>query len=71
MTAAALSVDAPLDDLPLVSIPWLGASNTSLPSFSATCWYSGKALYDARPAESRVPLGLIETCWGGTPIKVR
>lgn len=71
VTASALSTDAPLDDLPLVSIPWLGASNTSLPSFSATCWYSGKALFDARPPGSSIPLGLIETCWGGTPIKVR
>ena len=70
VTASALSTDVPLDDLPLVSVPWLGASNTSLPSFSATCWYSGKALYDSRPPGTSIPLGLIETCWGGTPIKV-
>jgi sialate O-acetylesterase len=67
--ATSMSVDAPLDDFPVTAL-WQGASNTTLPEFSATCWFSGKALYDSRPPGSSVPLGLIETCWGGTPIKV-
>ncbi len=70
VSASSMSLDAPLDDFPVATL-WQGASNTSLPGFSATCWYSGKALYDSRPPGSSIPIGLIETCWGGTPIKVR
>jgi len=33
--------------------------------FSATCWYYGRDLYDSL----QVPLGLMSTNWGGTPVQ--
>jgi hypothetical protein len=59
----------PLDNV-VISIPWSGASNTSLPQFSATCWFSAKSVVDARTGADRgIPLGIISSCWGGTAIK--
>ena len=67
---------APLEDLPIrPSIPWSIASNTSLPGFSATCWYTAKEVLTLRAATSpfpdawAVPLGLVASSWGGTPIR--
>lgn len=67
----AQSKDGPLDDLPSPPlIPWSMASNVSLPEYSATCYFTAKSILDNRPSTDRyVPLGLITTTWGGTPIK--
>ena len=35
--------------------------------FSALCWHFGKKIYDAN--EGKVPVGLISTNWGGTPLE--
>lgn len=72
VAATAASNDGPLDDLagpPLVG--WAPASAMSLPSFSATLWFAGKSVVDARPSGGgvRVPVGLVAAPWGGTGIK--
>ena len=36
-------------------------------SFSATCWFFGRDIYDAMP--TKVPVGLISTFVGGTPVE--
>lgn len=65
----------PLEDFPIrPSIPWSVADNTTLPGFSATCWYTAKAILEQRAASPfpdawAVPLGLIASSWGGTPIR--
>jgi len=71
VSSTSQSKDGPLDDFaapPL--IPWSFASNTSLPEFSATCWYTAKSIITNRPKTvENVPLGLVVSTWGGTPIK--
>jgi sialate O-acetylesterase len=68
--AATASPGFAVDDFALVSIPWAAVSNESLPSFSATAFYSALQLLSLRPAaDADVPLGVIATSWGGTGIK--
>lgn len=70
VAANSLSAAYPLDDIPQFAIPWSYASNTTLPEFSATCWYTAKAMLEQRPAaDSDVALGLVTSCWGGTAIR--
>lgn len=49
------------------SIPWSRASSTSVPSFSAFCFYYGVQNAEAYP---EVPVGLIANPWGGVAIQV-
>ncbi len=42
---------------------WTVSSPVSVQQFSATAYFFGKKLYD----ELHVPVGLIESAWGGTP----
>jgi len=44
---------------------WLCASSQNLHEFSAVAWFFAKKLYE----KYRVPIGLINTAWGGTPIE--
>ena len=38
--------------------------------FSATCYYFGRSLYKAiNGGEDKTPIGLIDTCWGGTRVE--
>jgi len=69
--ASASSTRAPLADFALPpQIPWSPAGPTSLPEFSATCYFSAKSLIQVRPeADKYVVLGLIAAPWGGTPIR--
>eukprot|EP01050_Picozoa_sp_SAG11_P011916 SAG11_NODE_1295_length_5275_cov_3.069165_6_plen_187_part_00 len=47
---------------------WRSPTNGSVSSFSAACWYFGKALADD-PKLSGVPIGLVGTVVGGTFIE--
>jgi sialate O-acetylesterase len=79
-TASKITSDSPLSDYPQVEQPWSVASNTSVSMknqdapndddwlyFSAVCWFTAKALYEARGT----PLGMLDVAWGGTYIEVR
>jgi len=55
--------DKPLDD---VKAAWRESSPESSPNFSAVAWYFGRALQQSL----KVPVGLIDTCWGGSPAEV-
>jgi hypothetical protein len=48
-------------------IPWSVAGPASVGRFSATCYFAGKAL--AETLGPAVPIGLIESAWGGTSIQ--
>jgi len=53
----------PRDD---AKAPWKECSSNSVPPFSAVAYYFGRDLQRAL----NVPVGLIETCWGGSPAEV-
>ena len=55
--------DAPRDD---VKAQWKECTPQSSHSFSAVAYYFGRDLQKAR----NVPVGLIDTCWGGSPAEV-
>lgn len=58
-------------DEAVVDIPWSAASNTSVASFSATCWFSAKAVVLGRPPSAAgIPVGLVAFPFNGTPIKI-
>ncbi len=44
---------------------WLECNPTTTASFSATAYFFGKKLFN----ELKIPIGLINTSWGGTPIE--
>jgi sialate O-acetylesterase len=44
---------------------WVESSPATAPTFSATAYYFGKHLYEAL----HVPIGLIHSSWGGTPVE--
>ena len=46
---------------------WLSASSQTLHEFSGTAWFFAKKLYEKY--ERRVPIGLVNAAWGGTPIE--
>ena len=49
-----------------LSLPWSKPEDkTRLNSFSAVCFLYGRHLYD----ELQVPIGLIQSAWGGTPVE--
>lgn len=54
---------APAEDVPS---RWAQCSPDTVPSFSAVGYYFGRALERAR----QVPVGLINTSWGGSPAEV-
>src|SRR2546427_6714490 len=53
----------PMDD---VKASWKDSGPETVPAFSAVAYYFGRELQKAR----NVPVGLIETCWGGSPAEV-
>jgi len=60
----------PLSELSTIEQPWSIASPSSVGGsnwtyFSATCWFFAKNLYN----KYQIPLGLVSTNWGGTPIQ--
>ena len=44
---------------------WVECSPTTAPQFSATAYFFGKILHDSL----EVPIGLIHSSWGGTPVE--
>uniref|UniRef100_A0A3Q0T5T7 Sialic acid acetylesterase n=1 Tax=Amphilophus citrinellus TaxID=61819 RepID=A0A3Q0T5T7_AMPCI len=53
-----------LKDLIEVAIPW--SVPTVMADFSAVCWLFGRYMYE----NLKYPIGLVESCWGGTPVEV-
>ncbi|XP_068440734.1 sialate O-acetylesterase [Clinocottus analis] len=52
-------------DLIEVEIPW-SVPPANVAQFSAVCWLFGRYLYETL----QYPIGLVESCWGGTPVEV-
>lgn len=63
----------PLDDLQTIEQRWSVANRTSIGGnggfgyFSAVCWVFGREVFDA--LGGKVPIGLINNNWGGTPVE--
>lgn len=49
-----------------VQASWAQADPETVPNFSAVAYYFGRDLQQAL----QVPVGLVETCWGGSPAEV-
>ena len=66
--------DVPLSDLHSVRQPWAQASSASVNGtdvwayFSAACWEFGRNVFE-QELQGRVPLGLVSSNWGGTPVQ--
>jgi len=59
------STIAPLPTSTVESDGWKVCSPETVPSFSAAAYFFGRELHD----KLNVPIGLINTSWGGTPIE--
>ena len=44
---------------------WIAASPETLSDFSGTAWFFAKAIYE----KYNLPIGIINTAWGGTPVE--
>ena len=53
----------PLDTMAVVGNSWLVCSPETVPDFSAVAYFFGREIHQ----EEGVPIGLINTTWGGTP----
>ncbi|XP_069764732.1 sialate O-acetylesterase isoform X2 [Narcine bancroftii] len=58
------------NDLDSISVQWSSPTaeilgNGNFTWFSAVCWLFGRYLYD----KLQYPIGLVASCWGGTPIE--
>jgi sialate O-acetylesterase len=51
------------------SMKWTRPTNTSVRGFSATAWFTGKAIRAAVPSLKSVAVGLVRSSWGGTIIQ--
>ncbi|KAJ8368837.1 hypothetical protein SKAU_G00088650 [Synaphobranchus kaupii] len=68
--AALEHSDEPLMDLARVEVPWSVPSpelvgGPAFTHYSAVCWLFGRYLYKILG----YPVGLVESCWGGTPVE--
>ncbi|KAF3693001.1 Sialate O-acetylesterase [Channa argus] len=64
MAALKLS-ETELTDLIQVELPWSVPKARSVADFSAVCWLFGRYMYE----NLKYPIGLVESCWGGTPVE--
>ncbi|XP_062409192.1 sialate O-acetylesterase-like [Sardina pilchardus] len=55
-----------LIDLPGIAVRWSVPTPQLLSEYSAVCWLFGRYLYQTL----QYPIGLVESCWGGTPVEV-
>lgn len=58
------SATAPASDI-RTDIPWVRASRDNIADFSSVCWHMGLKL----SKELDVPIGLVQSSWGGTTIE--
>ncbi|XP_055030887.1 sialate O-acetylesterase isoform X2 [Misgurnus anguillicaudatus] len=68
--AALEQSNVELYDLPGVEVPWSRPTAELLGGkpfthFSAVCWLFGRYLYQTL----NYPIGLVDSCWGGTPVE--
>src|SRR5438067_9282405 len=63
LTIPKVKSEKPLDD---VKAQWKESNPETTPGFSAVAYYFGRQLQQAL----KVPVGLIDTCWGGSPAEV-
>lgn len=54
-----------LSDLIDVEIPWTLPTERTVANFSAVCWLFGRIMNK----KLQYPIGLVESCWGGTPVE--
>ncbi|KAM9853189.1 sialate O-acetylesterase [Aulostomus maculatus] len=54
-----------LTDLMGVELRWSLASADTVAQFSAVCWLFGRYMFE----QLKYPIGLVESCWGGTPVE--
>lgn len=69
-TASLVEATVELYDLAKVDLQWSVPTAETLAQgdftyFSAVCWLFGRYLYDTL----KYPIGLVESCWGGTPVE--
>ncbi|XP_076591174.1 sialate O-acetylesterase isoform X1 [Chaetodon auriga] len=64
MAALNLS-ETELIDLIQVELPWSVPTARDVAEFSAVCWLFGRYMYE----NLKYPIGLVESCWGGTPVE--
>ncbi|XP_051254303.1 sialate O-acetylesterase isoform X2 [Dicentrarchus labrax] len=64
MAALRLS-ETELIDLIQVELPWSVPTARRVAEFSAVCWLFGRYMYETL----KYPIGLVESCWGGTPVE--
>ncbi|KAJ1174756.1 hypothetical protein NDU88_000048 [Pleurodeles waltl] len=69
-TASLVQARVELYDLDKVDLQWSVPTPETLGQgqftyFSAVCWLFGRNLYDIL----KYPIGLVESCWGGTPVE--
>jgi len=64
ITIPKLSAPLPAHDYGK-AVPWVAASPTTTPGFSAVCYYMVRALRE----REKVPVGAINASWGGTQIR--
>ncbi|KAM9733292.1 sialate O-acetylesterase isoform 1-T1 [Menidia menidia] len=63
--AALRMNETELIDLIQVELPWSVPTARVIGGFSAVCWLFGRYMYD----KLKYPVGLVESCWGGTPVE--
>ncbi|XP_029428930.1 sialate O-acetylesterase isoform X2 [Rhinatrema bivittatum] len=69
-TASLVQAQVELDDLAKIDLQWSVPTAENIGEgdftyFSAVCWLFGRYLYN----KLQYPIGLVESCWGGTPIE--
>lgn len=65
LASAATGATEPLEEFMQPYYEWVPASNTTVATFSAACWFMGATLAKAL---GNVKIGLIDSSWGGTHI---
>jgi len=63
--AALRTANTPQNDLLGVNKNWAVPTTSIMPSYSAVCWLFAKNLF----IKYGKPIGLVQTCWGGTRIE--